>query len=449
MINKKNAIFLITFLLINACSFDNKTGIWDGSEEEKRLITEIEKEQNEIIRIEKIYSSTEIYSKEIMLRQNIILSQAKKNKNWTMSNKNNQNFLGNIYLEGADNIYLKKKRGKNKYSISRILASPLVFNNNIIFSDERGTVYNLDEFGKVRWKKNIYKKIYNRIYKNLNFIIHKNIIYISDNVGFIYALNLDTGNLLWIKNHGIPLRSNIKIFENKIFLINQDNRFLCFNIKDGSIIWNVHSIPSFIKVQNFLSLALSKNGQLVGINSSGDLMNIDSSNGRLRWSSKITTEEYKTSTDFFKSSEVVIADNDIILSVGSLTFSFNLTNGYINWRQKVSSVGTPIVDKKNIFFVTNNGYFVIVDRKTGEIISSTNILKILKSRKQNTKITGFIMGSEKVYALTRNGYLIISSATTGKAESFKKIGDPVTSAPIINNGKLYILTENSRILVFG
>ena len=90
-----------------------------------------------------------------------------------------------------------------------------------------------------------------------------------------------------------------------------------------------------------------------------------------------------------------------------------------------------------------------MDRKTGEIISSTNILKILKSRKQNTKITGFIMGSEKVYALTRNGYLIISSATTGKAESFKKIGDPVTSAPIINNGKLYILTENSRILVFG
>ena len=31
---------------------------------------------------------------------------------------------------------------------------------------------------------------------------------------------------------------------------------------------------------------------------------------------------------------------------------------------------------------------------TGKIISSTNILKILKKRRQKTKISGFIMGSE-------------------------------------------------------
>ena len=56
------------------------------------------------------------------------------------------------------------------------------------------------------------------------------------------------------------------------------------------------------------------------------------------------------------------------------------------------------------------------------------------------------MGSGKVYSVTLNGYLLISSASTGKVETFKKIGDPITTAPIINNGKLYILTENSRII---
>ena len=59
------------------------------------------------------------------------------------------------------------------------------------------------------------------------------------------------------------------------------------------------------------------------------------------------------------------------------------------------------------------------------------------------------MGSGKLYAVTLNGYLIVSSAFSGKVEYFKKIGDPLTSAPIINNGKLYILTDNSRIIGFN
>ena len=102
--------------------------------------------------------------------------------------------------------------------------------------------------------------------------------------------------------------------------------------------------------------------------------------------------------------------------------------------------------EENVFIISENGFFVILDRKTGKIISSTNILKILKKRKQETKISGFIMGSGKIYSVTLNGYLIVSSVKSGKAEYFKKIGDPIISSPIINNGKLYILTENSRII---
>ena len=59
------------------------------------------------------------------------------------------------------------------------------------------------------------------------------------------------------------------------------------------------------------------------------------------------------------------------------------------------------------------------------------------------------MGSGKIYATTLNGYLIVCSADLGKVEYLKKIGDRITTAPIINNGSLYILTENSRILGFN
>ena len=449
MINKKNLIFFLIFILLNNCSFDNKTGIWGDSEKEKRKISELEKKQKQILDVEKIYSSDKIYLKEVPLTKNISLSKPKKNSSWKMSGLNHQNFLGNIYLSGIDNIFLKKKIGKDKFSESRVITSLLVFKNNIILSDDTGTIFNINQSGKINWKKNIYKKIYKKIYKNLVFSIYKNNIYIADNIGFIYVISLDTGKLLWIKNYNIPLRSNIKIFDNKIYLIDQDNRILCLNIKDGTKIWDILSISSFIKSQNLLSLAVSKKGDLVAITSSSDLFKIEGNSGNFSWVSNTFGSMLADATDFFKSSQVVITDDEVIISAGPSIFSYNLNIGSITWENELSSIGTPIIDGENIFFVTENGYFVIMNRNTGKIISSTNILKILKKKKQKTKITGFIMGSGKVYSVTLNGYLIVSSAISGKVENFKKIGNPIISAPIISNGKLYILTKNSRIIGFN
>ena len=61
MIKKKNLVFLLIFVLLNNCSFDDKTGIWSGSEEEKRKISQLEKEQKKITDIEKLFSSENIY----------------------------------------------------------------------------------------------------------------------------------------------------------------------------------------------------------------------------------------------------------------------------------------------------------------------------------------------------------------------------------------------------
>ena len=449
MIKKKNIVFLLIFFLITNCSFDDKTGIWSGGKKEKKRISQLEKEQRKIIDVTKIYSSDNVYSKEIALNQNISLSNPKKNLSWEMSGLNHQNFLGNIYLSGIDNVFLKKKIGKNKSSISKVISSPLIFKNNIIFSDGNGTIFNIKQSGRINWKKNIYKKIYKKVYKNLVFSIYQNNIYVADNIGFIYSIGLNNGKLVWIKNHGIPIKSNIKIYKNKIFLINQDNRIFCLNTKNGSKIWDIRLVSSFIKLQNFLSSAISKQGEIIAVTSSGDLLKINANNGKILWTLNTLESMLAHTADFFKSSQIVIIDDNIIFSAKSSIFSFNLNTGYINWKRKVSSVGVPIIDGKNIFILTDNGYFVIIDKNTGKIISSTNILKILKKRKQATKIIGFVMGSGKIYSVTSNGNLIVTSPVSGKVEYYKEIGDPVMSAPIISDGKLYILTKNSRILGFN
>ena len=108
----KNLFFFLIFLFISNCSFDNKTGIWDGSEEEKKRISEIEDEQKNVTDIVKVYSSEILYTDELHLNKTIVLTDSKKNFSWEMSGLNLQNFIGHIYSSGITNNFLKKKNRK-------------------------------------------------------------------------------------------------------------------------------------------------------------------------------------------------------------------------------------------------------------------------------------------------------------------------------------------------
>ena len=445
--NTKFLIILLVIFLNTNCSFDNKTGIWKNKEKER--IAALKREQDESKETITILSSKDIILKEITAKKNISLSEPRKNLSWKMQGQNLQNYAGNLFLTGISDDFINKKIGKKKHKVFKINKSPLVFNQNIFFADDRGTIFSVNQKGKTNWKVNIYKKIYKKIYKNLSLSIHNEKLYVSDNIGFIYSLNIKNGSITWIKNHGIPLKSNIKIFDNKIFLINQDNRLLCLDVSDGSIIWDLRSISPFIKSQGVVSMAISEEGYLVMLSSSGDLIQIFAKNGSLNWSLNISDVLDYSGTDFFQSSDIVINRDEIIFSASSFIYSFDLVTASLKWRKKFKSQNTPIVIDDYIFLTSESGFFVNMDRKSGDTIWSTNILKVLKKKKQNTIVTGFILGSGKIYATTLNGYLIVCSASSGKVEYFKKIGDPVTSPPVISDGSLYLLTKNYRLIGFN
>jgi len=447
---KKIKYFGIFFLLISLlnCSFDNKTGIWSGDKKEKQRLADLESQQKNILETINVYSSNKEFKSEILPTSQAKLTTPQKISSWEMSGSNLQNFTANNHLNGVEKIFLKKKIGKNKHSISNLISSPIIFEENIIFADNAGSIFNINNHGKVKWKKNIYKKIYKKIYKNLTFSIYDEKVFIADNVGFIYALDLENGNILWLKNQGVSFRSKIKIYENKIFLIDQDNRVFCLNAETGTKIWDIRSISTFIKSQGHLGMAISKDGYLIILNSTGSLIKIDARTGQTFWSLNTTGSMAVTDNDFFESSDLVIDGDNIFFGTKNSLASYNLASGYTNWLREINTTNTPIVNLNNMFVVTNNGFFINLEKSSGKILWATNILKILKNKKQKTKITGFVLGSDKIYTTTLNGYLIVSSAITGKVESFKKIGDTINAPPIINNSSLYILTENFRIIGF-
>ena len=446
MISFKKIVFFLFIILLNNCSLDNKTGIWTDSEEEKKKVEDLKKQQKKILKVEQVYSSDKPYSIEKILSKPITLSKLKNKLSWTMTGSNYENDLQNIMLPSAENIFMKKKIGKSSSFFHPTTRPILAYKNNLIISDYKGTIFSVNQKGKRNWKKNVYKKAYKYIHKNLVFSIYKGNIYVADNLGFFYSLNLNTGKINWVKNNIIPFKSNIKVFDEKIYLIDQDNKIVCFKTKDGSLVWDLLSISSFIKSQNLLSLASSIDKDLYAITSAADVFKIQGDSGQVYWSRNTASSLYADATDFFYSSNILLHEEKVFFSSGISTYALDAKTGATIWTQEASTIGTPIISGNNIFLNTNNGYLVILNKDSGEIVSSSNILKILKKRKKDTKITGFIMGSNKIYSVTLNGYLIKSSATTGKAESYKKIGSRNVSPLIIIDQKLYFLSEKAKIV---
>lgn len=458
MIKKKNyLLFFSFFVFITSCSLDNKTGIWDGAEEQKKRIDKLREERKRIVSTISLYSTKDFESKEIPPKTTITLSSPKINLAWKMSGYNAQNNIGHKYLASITGQFFKEKITKNKFIRSQEI-SPILFVDNFIYiTSDNGSIFKVNYSGKTIWKKNIYKKLYKKMYKKLSIAIHDNDIFISDNMGFIYALDSITGDVKWIKNHGIPLKSQLKIFDNKLFVVNQDNRLLCLDSKNGVKLWDIRSISSYIKSQSLISIAVSNSGELVFLNSSGDLNKVNTKNGRLLWTVNAKDFSFAHDTDFFKSSNIVIDGNNIFFTTKTKIYSYDLYSGYLIWSQNINSESNPIIDGNYIFLVTKDGYFLNFDKNTGEIIWSTNILPVLDSGwkmplqidKTKTFVTGFILGSGKLYITTFNGFLIICSATTGKVESSQRVAFNNTYSPIISNNSLFVLTKTFRLLGFN
>ena len=200
--------------------------------------------------------------------------------------------------------------------------------------------------------------------------------------------------MLWIKNHGIPLKSNIKVFSGKIFLVNQDNRILCLKTSDGSMLWNYRSVSSFIKSQHFLSTAITESNDLIVLNSAGELTKMKTDNGDIYWTLSTLGSLYAHDTDFFASSDIVINNNEpryIIRSIKNFDDEFNNLNkkidifiqsdNLVEYKDHFLSNKKPSNCKISIFLNIDNK-LINLNSNGNHSLKSYNQLDLLKNSKK-------------------------------------------------------------------
>ena len=430
--NRIFQIFLI-FLFLSNCSLDTKTGFWTSSE----------KLETENKNIEIIFKKTKIFEKEFNTDIKINLKNNYK-KNSFINNLSNNN--GIIDFDGK-----LKKISKFKFSKIKqfdFYQPELLISNKgtLIFFDDKGTIFNFDRNNKLIWKNNLYKKAERKLKPILYFASNDKILIVADNLANFYALNINNGKLIWSNRNSAPFNSQLKIYQDKFYVIDFENVIRCISVKNGKELWNYKTEKSFIKSQQKLSLIINKN-KLIFINTLGDLSSIDINTGLMLWQTPTQSSDIYENYFSLKNSDLIFSNETVYFSNNKNEFfAIDTNNGVVKWKQTINSNLRPTFVDGLVLTISLEGYFVVLDSRNGNILRITSIFDQIKNyKKKNIKPEGFIITKNKMYLSLNNGRLVVIDISNGKPIDIIKIDNEKISRPYVINNDMFIVKDNAII----
>ena len=430
--NKILNLLLVVFFTTN-CSFNSNSTFWSG---EKK----IQKEASFTIR-------------EINEKQPVLQNEFNADLKINLTDKKIENeLISKFYNNDGISFYDGTLKSISKYSFSKIdkferYEPEIIINEDtIIFFDDKGTILKFDNNSKLLWKKNYYKKTEKKNKPFLFFANNLNTLIVADTIAKYYAININSGELIWSKNNKSPFNSQIKIYKDKFFIVDDSNILKCFSLSDGSLIWEFKTQDALIRSQKKVSLAL-KNNKIIFSSTIGDLTAVDVETGKLVWQTPTRSNRIIEETMFLKISDIIIGGNSIFFSNNENEFfSIDEETGILNWKQNINSSLRPAYIDDLIFTVTEEGFLIVIESNTGNIIRSTYLFESIKEKKRK-KINpiGFIVGKKNIYLSTNIGRLFVIDILSGKTQSVIKIDNKKISRPKVLNQNLYIAKDNSIV----
>ena len=434
-------IFLFFFtILITSCSFDNKTGIWN----DQKNITTTEN-FSELKSLEA--NKTNDIRRSIVKKDSLLLSSLKKNKNWSDPFLNNLNNTSNISFT-ENEIYNLSSKIINK----KIKKNLLLHDNRFVFNDEKGIIYIYSRDAQKISKYNFYKKKIKNFRIDIFYTIYKNKIIVSDNLGYVYCIDLKTTKLVWAKFFQIPFNSNIKVSLDQIFLANSKNDILVLDLNSGKKNWSFATDNNIFKSKFTNNLLINKNNIYL-LNTNGSLYSINYENKNLNWISSFKNQDDNVQAAF-DGKITTIDNNKILISTEDLISLHQISSGFKFWELKIDSSFNPIISNDLIFVLTKDNSILVLETSTGDLVWTNDIDQYKKkndrflSREKKIQLIDFKLVNNSLYLFTANKIKKIN-AKTGVFISEFQLPSIIKTNVIFGNGLMYFFDKKNRLVTVG
>ena len=435
---------VIIYIFLNHCSFDDKTGIWKSNNNISK------KEKNLFEEFKTLSGREEYFEQEIVIKKNYTINLPKKNisKNWNDiyygQTNNTENFS---YILDKNSLSISKKL--SRYNLNKYI---LYNDKYFILNDQRGNIITFSRSqNKVLNKYNFYNKKFKKFNKKLNLVISKNIIYVTDNIGFVYAYDYKKNNIIWAKNTKTPFRSNLKIKNNKLIAADENNNIYFFDKENGDILKLIPTEETLIK-NNFVNNFSLSEDTIFFLNTYGSLFAIEDNSNEIKWVRNLNQSSDLEQINLFKGNPIVNNEKFIIVTSHDSTYIIDANNGSILHKYNVISQIKPLMIDGNLFLISKNNLLICINILSGEIIYSykinQKIADYLKIKKQNILVDEIFLANNNILILLKNSF-VVEFEIKGNLKKIFRLPKKVNSNLIFVENSIIFLNNRKKLVVLN
>ncbi|MBO6836384.1 MAG: PQQ-binding-like beta-propeller repeat protein [Alphaproteobacteria bacterium] len=275
-------------------------------------------------------------------------------------------------------------------------------------------------------------------------------IFVTTGYARVFALNAETGQLIWNQKAPGPIRAAPSIGEGKVLAISIDNRVTAYNADTGEEIWFHAGFAETAGLLGGASAAVSERTAVVPY-SSGEIYSLRLSTGRANWSdSLVSVRRIDALASLADIRGRPIVDRGVVYAIshGGRMVALDLASGSRAWDRRIGGTQTPWIAGEFLYVITSDQTVLCMTRRGGRVRWATPLPNFEDPEDLEDPITwsGPVLVSDRLLIGNSMGELWSISPYDGKPLGRIDLGDPIYVPPIVANGTVYVQTDDGVLI---
>lgn len=384
----------------------------------------------------------------------IVLPRPYVNGNWALPGGNAAHSVQHLEMRDTLSLAWRTKISRSNDRYERVISGPVAANGRVFLVDIEGDVHAVSlANGSTIWSTEFRNEDER---SDVGFgggvAYSKGVLYATSGYGFLAAFDANTGAELWRFNASVPFRGAPTVDGGRVFAVTHDNQMLAINAQDGTRIWDQVGIAENAGMLGAATPAYD-NGTVVIALSSGELIALLGSNGRILWQDTLSSSRRLTplaTLADIDGNPVIDRGKVYALSHAGSMVAIDMRSGERSWEADIAGVNTPWIAGNFAFLTTIDGQVVCVTLGDGRVRWVSQLQRFLDQDKRRDLIkwNGPVLAGNRLLVTSSHGYALSLSPYTGEVLSGIELPAGSSTPPIVVGGTLILLTDEGELVAY-
>ena len=386
-----------------------------------------------------------------LLEESVNLMNAERNLDWR--------YETSVLAEGLENLVVTGLNEAESVTIGEgnewpniLVSQPVVESGKLYAMDAAGyiTAHNAGMLSQIYWESEVAVTEDEEPIQGGGLAVEGGVVYVTTGYGALMALVAEDGSLLWRQDVNVPIRAAPVVADGKLFATTIDNQLLAYDARTGKPQWSHRGIKETAVYLGAVSPAV-ENGIVIAAYTSGELYALRAEDGSVLWTDSLVIPKRTLASAALTGIDAtpIIKNGNVYgLSNNGLMVADVLANGRGVWDMEISGYQTPWVGGDYLFMLTSDAQLVAVRQKDAAVRWSTSLRVMDDGQDVTPRYSGPILVNDKLIVVSDDGQMLIASPETGKIERRREVPDGIMTAPIVANGRLYLLSNDATLTAY-